>query len=111
MNLLEEIKKSNFCQNYKKLFNGAEIPFLVGNINPESDLSFLNMWRPILRQLLAHYCKQKSIKKTRVVNVILNSTSDVTGQANKRDIMCEILGLSEEEKQELEDEVEMPIVE
>ena len=49
MNLFEEIQKSNFCQSYKQLHNGAELPLLVGNINPESDLSFLNMWRPIQR--------------------------------------------------------------
>ena len=79
MNLLEELQKSEKFKDLKVKFGSTEIPILCSNINPEIDLSFLNMWRPILRQLLAHYCKKKGTPKSKVVDILLNSTSNIAG--------------------------------
>ena len=79
MSLLEDLQKSEKFNNLKIKWGSDEIPILSSNINPEIDLSFLNMWRPILRQLLAHYCKKKGTSKSKVVDILLNSTSNIAG--------------------------------
>ena len=68
------------------------------------------MWRPILRQMLCYYCEQNEVSKTHVLNLLLHSTSDEHGNENKKDLICEILGLSEDEKMDSQT-VELPIVE
>ena len=112
LHLIEELVESELFEFYRTQTPHGNKPFpiLASHINPESDLSFLNMWRPILRQMLCYHCEQKQVSKSHMVKILLNSTSD--GNSNKKDLLCEILGITDEEKNELSaEEVEMPIVE
>ena len=52
------------------------MPILCGHINPESDLEFLNMWRPVLRQMLTFFVEQKEMSKSKVLNILLHSVTD-----------------------------------
>ena len=49
LNLIEELLKTDLFIYYKTQLGNSPLPILASYINPESDLSFLNMWRPILR--------------------------------------------------------------
>ena len=77
------------------------MPIIAGNINPESDLLFLNVWRPILRQMMGYYTKKKGVARTKVVEAILSSTQDQSTQSNKIDVVSDIFGLTEKERSSL----------
>ena len=111
LNLIEELSKSTLFQYYQTWSGGKPLPILCGHINPESDLEFLNMWRPVLRQMLTFFVEQKEMSKSKVLNILLHSVTDQNGSGteNLKDLMCEILGLSDNEKCDTET-VEMPIV-
>ena len=49
LNLIDELHKTNSFKYWKTWKGDGSLPIIAGNINPESDLSFLNVWRPILR--------------------------------------------------------------
>ena len=70
------------------------------------------MWRPVLRQMLTFFCEQKEMTKSKVLNLLLHSVTDQngTGTEKLKDLMAEILGLSDFERCETET-AEMPIVE
>ena len=59
LNLIEELIKSSLFSYYQTWSNNKPLPILTSHINPESDLDFLNMWRPIMKQMLCYYCEQK----------------------------------------------------
>ena len=49
LNLIDELRQSNSFKNFQALNGDLPLPIVAGNINPDSDLQFLNIWRPILR--------------------------------------------------------------
>lgn len=42
------------------------------SLNPESQYSFLNIWRPIFTQLVTYYCKRENVRREQVVLLLLS---------------------------------------
>ena len=96
LNLIDELLVTEQFRYYQTQSHGSKLPILTSTINPESDLQFLNAWRPILQMLLAYYCKKDSLRKDYVLKILLQSTQDSTGTENKRELLREILGIPNE---------------
>ena len=94
LNLIEELSTSYEFKQYQSQFQ--KLPILTSTINPESDLQFLNIWRPILQMLMTYYCQRESTRREFVLKTLLNSTQDSTGNENKRALLSEILGVPNE---------------
>lgn len=63
------------------------------SLNPESQYSFLNSWRPILVQLLTFYCKRENNIRREQVVLLLLSLGQGGLQANEKftSVFCEML--------------------
>ena len=55
LNLIEGLRGTLPFDFYKTWSGNKPVPILCSHINPESDLEFLNMWKPIVRQMLTFY--------------------------------------------------------
>ena len=60
--------------------------------NAETTLHFLNIWRPIFQMLLWFHCKKSGLKR----EVFVGETIIKSGNQNKTDLICELLGVQKQ---------------
>ena len=51
--------------------------------------------------MMGHYSQKKNIARIKVVEALLSSTQDKSTEANKIDIVSDIFGLTDEERNDL----------
>ena len=90
--IIDEIHKFDEFKDYIRDNNG-KLPILTSKLSVEEQLVFLNAWRPILRMALSHHCKKTGTNKAKfLADVIIKS-----GNHNKVDLLCELLGVSKKD--------------
>lgn len=65
-------------------------PILTSALNAESQMKFLNSWRPILQSMMFVHCKKNNLKADKVFNRLIKDTSD-----EKYDIILDIFNMRE----------------
>ena len=75
----------------------GEMPLYTSSLNAESELQFLNIWRPILQMMLMHICKRDGRKKFQVLRMLISAGDNESKNEDKLDLLCEILGLEREQ--------------
>ena len=49
------------------------MPIFCSSLNSELQFEFLNIWRPIMSQMMTYYCHNKKIKREQAMKSLLNS--------------------------------------
>ena len=91
LNLIQEFRDSPGPKIAEYLEANKQLPIFTSMINAESELTYLNVWRPIFQMLLTFYCEKTKHKKEKLI------TETIVATKNQRltSIICEILGVSE----------------
>ena len=50
------------------------LPIIASSLNAESQMKFLNIWRPILQSMLLIHAKRKNVKPEYIVKRLIKST-------------------------------------
>ena len=58
-------------------------------MNAETQLQFLNAWKPIIQMMFIYFCKRMGLKKETFLADILISSRNL----DKTDLLCEITGV------------------
>jgi hypothetical protein len=90
LNLIDKLKKEpgKFLSAHKEITN--DLPVFTSMINAESELVYLNVWRPLFQMMFTYFCQNKNQKKQKwLANLIVK-----TKNTRYTNILCEILGVS-----------------
>lgn len=91
LNLLEELANSS---DFRMLGERqGKLPVYTSSLNAESELYFLNIWRPVLQMMLLQICKRNNMRKDKVLRLLLNEGGDPARNEAKLELICEILAI------------------
>ena len=60
--LIDELHSTNDFVPYLRR-NKEKLPIFTSTVNAETQLHFLNVWKPIFQMMMVFLCKQKNMKK------------------------------------------------
>jgi Cdc6-like AAA superfamily ATPase len=60
--LIDELHSTNDFVPYLR-HNKEKLPIFTSTVNAETQLHFLNIWKPIFQMMMVFFCKQKNLKK------------------------------------------------
>lgn len=72
--------------------NKQKLPVFASTVNAETQLHFLNIWKPIIAMMTVFFCKQRGLKKEAFIADVITSTKN----EDKVDLLCEITGVNKE---------------
>jgi len=91
LSLLDELNNSS---DFRMLGERqGKAPLFTSSLNAETELQFLNIWRPVLQMMLLHICKRDNIRKDKVLKILLNEGGDDARNENKLELLCDILAI------------------
>ena len=69
--------------------NKGKLPIFTSAVNAETQLQFLNAWKPIIQMMFIYFCKRMGLKKESFLADILTSSN----RLDMVDLLCEITGV------------------
>ncbi len=91
LNLVEEIQSSKDF----KILQGQQVKSFIysSTLNAETELQFLNIWRPVLQMMFITVCKRLNMKKEKLLKLLLSKNGEEQENCKKIDVLCSILGI------------------
>ena len=72
---------------------GGKMSIFCSSLNSESQFQFMNIWRPILQQMMSWYCKKDNLRREQVIELLLGTGEGYESNQNKIQLMCLLLGV------------------
>lgn len=95
LNLIEDIQASRDFRLLQE--KQGKTPIYTSSLNAETELQFLNIWRPVLQMMMINLCKHHNIKKDKVIRMLIRAAGEDSRIENKLDLICSILGVARDQ--------------
>ena len=94
LNLIDEIAASRDLRLLQEKQGKTWI--YTSSLNAETELMFLNIWRPVLQMMLINLCKRENWRKEKVIRMLIKAAGDEYKIESKLELICSILGIEKE---------------
>ena len=89
LNLIDEIAASRDLRLLQEKQGKTWI--YASSLNAETELMFLNIWRPVLQMMLINLCKRENWRKEKVIRMLIKAAGDDYKIESKLELICSIL--------------------
>lgn len=86
LNLIEDIQASRDFRLLQE--KQGKTPIYTSSLNAESELQFLNIWRPVLQMMMINLCKHQNLKKEKIIRMLMRAAGEDLKVENKLDLIC-----------------------